>query len=91
MTTGEQGDCTNHAVPGALMPRKLRELLRELRDAGFAELPGRGKGDHAVWRHPLAPGRKLTIDGRPGDDAKPYQERQVRAVIAAAAQAMEGE
>lgn len=66
------------------MPRKLRQLLCELRDAGFDELPGRGKGDHAAWRHPLAPRHKLTIDGRPGDDAKPYQERQVRAAIAAA-------
>jgi len=66
------------------MPRKLRQLLRELRDAGFAELPGRGKGDHAAWRHPLAPRNKLTIDGRPGDDAQPYQEKQVRAAIAAA-------
>ncbi len=73
------------------MPRKLRDLFKDMRKAGFDELPGRGKGDHAVWRHPLAPGRKLTIDGRPGDDAKPYQERQVRAAIAAAAQATEGE
>ncbi len=66
------------------MPRKLRQLLRELRDAGFDEFPGRGKGDHAAWRHPLAPRNKLTIDGRPGDDAQPYQEKQVRAAIAAA-------
>lgn len=76
------------------MPRKLRQLLRELRDAGFAELAERGKGDHAAWRHPLAPRHKLTLDGRPGDDAKPYQEKQVRAAIAAveaAQQAAESE
>ncbi len=73
------------------MPRKLRDLFKDMRKAGFDELPGRGKGDHAVWRHPLAPRHKLTLDGRPGDDAKPYQERQVRAAIAAAAQATEGE
>lgn len=75
------------------MPRKLREILRELRDAGFTEFPGRGKGDHAVWKHPLAPRNRLTIDGQPGDDAKPYQEKQVRAAIAAveaAQQAAEG-
>ena len=66
------------------MPRKLRQLLRELRDAGFTEFPERGKGDHAVWRHPLAPRHKLTLDGRPGDDVRPYQEKQVRAAIAAA-------
>jgi len=72
------------------VPRKLRQLLRELRDAGFEELPGRGKGDHAVWLHPLASANQLTIDGRPGDDAKPYQEKQLRAALAAAEAAREG-
>jgi predicted RNA binding protein YcfA (HicA-like mRNA interferase family) len=65
------------------MPRKLRDLLRDLRRSGFEELPGRGKGDHAVWRHPSAPMNQLTIDGRPGDDAKPYQEKQLRAALEA--------
>lgn len=71
------------------MPRKLRDLIKDLRGAGFAALPGRGKGDHAVWRHPLALRHKLTLDGRPGDDVRPYQEKQVRAAIAAAEAAHE--
>ena len=65
------------------MPRKLRTLIAELRAAGFRELPGRGKGDHAVWAHPLAPMNQLTIDGQPGDDAKRYQEKQAREALAA--------
>lgn len=65
------------------MPRKLRDIARDLRKAGFRELPGRGKGDHAVWAHPLAPANQLTIDGQPGDDAKHYQEKQLRAALAA--------
>lgn len=71
------------------MPRKLRDLFKAMRQAGFDELPGRGKGDHAVWRHPLAPLNQLTIDGRPGDDAKPYQERQLQAALAAVEAARE--
>jgi hypothetical protein len=69
------------------MPRKIRQLLADLRAAGFRELPGRGKGDHAVWSHPLAPGHQPTIDGQPGDDAKRYQEKQVREALAAVAAA----
>jgi predicted RNA binding protein YcfA (HicA-like mRNA interferase family) len=66
------------------MPRKLRQIIAELRAAGFDLLPGRGKGDHAVWRHPLVPENQLTIDGQPGDDARHYQEKQAREAIAAA-------
>lgn len=72
------------------MPRKLRQLIAELRDAGFVLLPGRGKGDHALWAHPLAPEHQLTIDGQAGDDAKRYQEKQIKTaltVVAAAKQA----
>lgn len=69
------------------MPRKLRDLIRDMRAAGFRELPGRGKGDHAVWAHPLAPSNQLTVDGQPGDDARRYQERQLRAALAAVAAA----
>lgn len=69
------------------MPRKIRQLIADLRAAGFEQLPGRGKGDHAVWRHPLAPAHQLTIDGQPGDDVQHYQERQVRAAIIAVREA----
>ncbi len=61
------------------MPRTLRELKADLRRAGFAEAPGRGS--HTGWRHPRL-AEKLTLSGRDGDDAQPYQERQVRGILA---------
>lgn len=74
------------------MPRKLRDIIAELRAAGFSEVPGRGKGDHVLWRHPG--GEKVLLDGRPGDDAQRYQEKQAREAIArvrAAEQGRKGE
>jgi predicted RNA binding protein YcfA (HicA-like mRNA interferase family) len=65
------------------MPRKIRQLLADLRRAGFEQLPRRGKGSHTVWSHPLAREVQPTIAGQEGDDAKPYQEREVRAALAA--------
>lgn len=59
------------------MARKLRHLMRELRAAGFV---GRGgKGSHKNYTHPK--GIRVTLSGKPGDDAKPYQEREVRRAI----------
>ncbi len=60
------------------MPRKIRELRSDLRRAGFAEEPGRGS--HVGWRHPLLPD-KFTLAGGEGDDAKPYQEKQLRLLL----------
>lgn len=61
------------------MPRKLWQLMADLRWAGFVELPRRGKGSHSVWKHPAYPEiPAVTLAGHPGDDAKPYQERGVR-------------
>lgn len=47
-----------------------------------------GKGSHTVWEHPLAP-ETLTLSGNDGDDAKPYQEKDVRVIIVAARRAWE--
>ena len=60
------------------MPRKIRELKADLRRAGCTESPG--KGSHTRWEHPLLPDRH-TLSGRDGDDAKPYQEQQLRALL----------
>lgn len=75
------------------MPRKLRDLKRDLRRAGYEELARRGKGSHSVWSHARVADLQPTIAGQDGDDAKPYQEREVRAAVAAAeaAQAAESE
>ncbi len=66
------------------MPRKIRQLKQDLRRAGFRQVPGRGKGDHSWWEHPAVPDYPVNLDGRDGDDAQPYQERQVRGAIRAA-------
>lgn len=63
------------------MPRKVRELIRDLVRAGFvlAKGKGKGKGSHRKFKHPVGP--FLTLSGSSGDDAKPYQERDVARVI----------
>lgn len=61
------------------MPKKIRELLRDLESAGF-ELTGGGKGSHRELVHARYEGA-VTLSGRDGDDAKRYQERQVAKAI----------
>lgn len=60
------------------MPRKVRELKADLKQAGYCQVQRRGKGSHTVWKHPLVAG-SLPLSGADGDDAKPYQEEDVRA------------
>lgn len=62
------------------MPRKVRELVADLLAHGFAEVAGGGKGSHRKFVHDLYPGA-LTLSGQAGDDAKPYQEKQVRKAL----------
>ncbi|MGH9940252.1 MAG: type II toxin-antitoxin system HicA family toxin [Blastocatellia bacterium] len=59
------------------MPRKIRELIKELEEAGFVNRGG--KGSHRNYEHPK--GVRITISGQLGDDAKPYQEREVKKKI----------
>jgi predicted RNA binding protein YcfA (HicA-like mRNA interferase family) len=59
------------------MPRKIRELMRDLERAGFVNRGG--KGDHRNYQHPR--GGRVTLSGKPGAEAKPYQEREVRRAI----------
>ena len=56
------------------MPRKVRQLIADLERAGFVHRGG--KGSHRNFVHPK--GVRATLSGKPGDDAFPYQERQVR-------------
>ena len=55
------------------MPRKVRELIRDLERAGFADRGG--KGSHRNYLHPR--GVRITVSGGLGADAKRYQERDV--------------
>ena len=60
------------------MPPKVRELMKQLKDAGFVDRGG--KGSHRNFVHPKV-ARPVTISGKSGDDAKAYQLRAVRAAI----------
>jgi len=62
------------------MPRKIRELIQDLRDAGFYEIAGAGKGSHRKFTHAKYSGA-VTLSGKSGEDAKHYQERQVKQAI----------
>jgi predicted RNA binding protein YcfA (HicA-like mRNA interferase family) len=56
------------------MPPKIRELIRDLERAGFVNRGG--KGSHGNFEH--SKGMRVTLSGKPGADAKPYQEREVK-------------
>ena len=59
------------------MPRKIRELIRDLLQAGFFD---RGeKGNHRNFVPES--GVVITLSGNLGDDAEPYQEKTVRQKI----------
>ena len=55
------------------MPRKVRDLIRDLERADFVSRGGRGS--HRNYLHPS--GVAITISGNSGDDAKPYQEKEL--------------
>ncbi len=59
------------------MPRKIRQLISDLEKAGFTNRGG--KGNHRNYKHPK--GMRVTISGKLGDDAKHYQEREVKRKI----------
>ena len=58
------------------VPQKIRDLLKNLKCAGFTEMAETGKRSHRKFVHPSYPGA-VTVSGQSGDDAKRYQERQV--------------
>ena len=55
------------------MPKKIRQLIKELEKAGFINRGG--KGSHRNFLHPK--GVVITISGKLGDDVKPYQDKEV--------------
>ena len=61
------------------MPRKVRQLIADLEKVGFVNRGG--KGSHRNFTHPQ--GLRVTISGGAGDDARHYQERDVRRALAA--------
>jgi predicted RNA binding protein YcfA (HicA-like mRNA interferase family) len=60
------------------VPPKVRDLIRELTQAGFLDRGGRGS--HRNFVHPRVR-KPVTLSGQPGDDALKYQELSVRLAI----------
>ena len=60
------------------MPRKIRELIADLEQAGFENRGG--KGSHRNFTHPNVT-NPVTILGKLGDDAKKYQQRIVKQAV----------
>lgn len=59
------------------MPRKIRELIKDLEMAEFINRGG--KGSHRNFFHNS--GVVRTLSGKPGDDAKHYQEKLIEQKI----------
>ncbi len=60
------------------MPRKIRDLIRDLEKAGFVNRGG--KGSHRNLVHPTLK-KPITISGSDSEDAKHYQEEAVQTAI----------
>jgi predicted RNA binding protein YcfA (HicA-like mRNA interferase family) len=60
------------------MPKKIREIRKILRKAGFSAV--QGKGSHEKWIHPLLV-EHIVVAGKDGSDAKAYLEKQVDQLI----------
>jgi len=59
------------------VPRKIRQLIADLEKHGFVNRGG--KGSHRNFLHPS--GVRITLSGALGDDAKHYQERDLKRAI----------
>jgi len=60
------------------MPPKINQPIKGLERAGFVNRGG--KGSHRNFVHPKVT-KPITISGKLGDDALPYQERDVKKAI----------
>jgi predicted RNA binding protein YcfA (HicA-like mRNA interferase family) len=59
------------------LPGKVRQLIADLEKAGFIDRGG--KGSRRNFEH--ARGLRVTLSGRPGDDALHYQAKEVKQKI----------
>jgi predicted RNA binding protein YcfA (HicA-like mRNA interferase family) len=60
-----------------MMPRKIRQLISELEKAGFVNKGG--KGSHRNFKKEGH--SNVTISGKHGSDAMPYQEKEIKKAI----------
>ena len=58
------------------MPRKIRQLIKDLEKAGFVNRGG--KGSHRNFEKGIV---RVTVSGKSGSDAKKYQEKDVEEAI----------
>ena len=61
------------------MPPKVRQLKASLKKAGANQISQ--EGSHTKWKHPLIPSTIVVLSGHDGDDAKPYQEKDVKVLL----------
>jgi predicted RNA binding protein YcfA (HicA-like mRNA interferase family) len=61
------------------MPRKIRQLVADLENAGFEHVST--KGSHRKFRH--STGITIILSGQSGADALHYQEKDLKRAIAA--------
>ena len=54
--------------------KEIQQRIADLRKAGFINTGG--KGSHRNFKHPKGP--RVTIAGKLGDDAKPFQENLIK-------------
>jgi len=62
------------------VPKKIRQLVKDLQAAGFRQIGGAGKGSHRKFVHEQFAGA-VTLSGADGADAKVYQEKQIKRAI----------
>jgi predicted RNA binding protein YcfA (HicA-like mRNA interferase family) len=60
------------------MPRKIRELIKDLEKAGWRL--DHFTGSHRVFKHPNV-SRHVSLSGKKGDDAHHYQEKLVKEAV----------
>jgi hypothetical protein len=76
----EERDMVGSPRNGEHMPRKLRQLRAELRQAGW-HVDRQSGTSHQIWIHSLIPELEVNLAGQDGKDAKHYQERDVREAV----------
>ena len=60
------------------MPRKIRDLIRDLEQAGFVNRGGKGSHRNFIHSNVTKP---IVISGQLGDDAQYYQEKAVKVAV----------
>jgi len=61
------------------MPPKIRQLKASLREAGAYQVTQ--EGSHTKWKRPLLSSNIVILSGNNGDDAKSYQEKNVKNML----------